>query len=712
MPLLMLHSVTVRTLVLAACGWLVAADASALSLGRVRGAALVGRMLEVTVPVTLEGTEGEPCAEAEVFYGEQKMARASARWEPGPDRQGVVRIQSSVPVDEPVVTIYLRVGCGQSVSRRFVLLAEVPPVNEPSSPYVGTVPPARQALPRSAEAPAPRPAPAPRRVSPATSESAEPSAPPPRSPAQRATAAAGAPPAAPARGPRKPVASAPPADHLKIDLLDLTSERNPTLRLSQELQLPAQPDPQARLNAAALWAALQRSPEDILQDTRRQQALERDLQALRAQTQQNAAAVGEMRAQVEKARSERQQVSLLALAGVAVLAALAALMGWLWWRARRLENVRRWFEMPHEPEPAVTAPQQPAARAPAVTPPAPVAAAPVALGPAAAAAIASVTSSGFGSLSSDFHVSQGGTVRMVGVQELIDVHDKADFFFALGQHDQAIAILESHVHDQVETSALAWMDLLEQYHKLDRRADYERLRSEFRQRFAVQVPDFDHFDQPTSSLENYGRALSRIVALWPSKRVLNVIEESIFRKPGLPGAEPFSLEAYRELVLLYHIAKDVAPEDDSVSAPLEYRATDFPATSLQPLNTLDIVERTVATRPQALAAEPPAVSKPEPDAKLELDAKPATERTGTPPHAVPPEEATVVMGQPDFDLDMDLGEERDRLMVPPSSPRIGLDIDLDAPEQAPQRELPPLDFDTSEFDGWNTQDPGEPPPRR
>ncbi|NML45660.1 hypothetical protein HHL11_18070 [Ramlibacter sp. G-1-2-2] len=701
----MLHSVTVRTLVLAACGWLVAADASALSLGRVRGAALVGRMLEVTVPVTLEGTEGEPCADAEVFYGEQKMARASARWEPGPDRQGVVRIQSSVPVDEPVVTIYLRVGCGQSVSRRFVLLAEVPPVNEPSSPYVGSVPSARPQLPRSAEAPAPRPAPAPRSASPATSESAEPSAPPPRSSAQRATAAAGAPPAPPARGPRKPVASAPPADRLKIDLLDLTSERNPTLRLSQELQVPAQADPQARLNAAALWAALQRSPEDILQDARRQQALERDLQALRAQTQQNAAAVGEMRAQVEKARSERRQVSLLALAGVAVLAVLAALMGGLWWRARRLENVRRWFEMPHEA--ASTAPQPPAPAAPAATVPTPAAAAPVALGPAAAAAIASVTSSGFGSLPSDFHVSQGGTVRMVGVQELIDVHDKADFFFALGQHDQAIAILESHVHDQVETSALAWMDLLEQYHKLDRRADYERLRSEFRQRFAVQVPDFDHFDQPTSSLENYGRALSRIVALWPSKRVLNVIEESIFRKPGLPGAEPFSLEAYRELVLLYHIAKDVAPEDDSVSAPLEYRATDFPATSLQPLNTLDTVERTVLTRPQALAAEPPAAAKPALDAKPE----PEPERTGTPPHAVPPEEATVVMGQPDFDLDMDLGEDRDHLMVPPSSPRIGLDIDLDSPEQAP-RELPPLDFDTSEFDGWNTQDPGEPPPRR
>jgi hypothetical protein len=327
------------------------------------------------------------------------------------------------------------------------------------------------------------------------------------------------------------------------------------------------------------------------------------------------------------------------------------------------------------------------------------AAVPVPVGTAAAAAIAQASPSGWGTLpAAEFQASQGGTVRTVGVQELIDVHDKADFFFALGQHDQAISILESHVHDQVETSALAWMDLLEQYHKLDRRADYDRLRSEFRQRFAVQVPDFEHFDQPTSSLENYGRALSRIVALWPSKRVLAVIEESIFRKPGLPGAEPFSLEAYRELVLLYHIAKDVAPDDDSTRTPLEYRATDFPATSLQPLNTLDAPERTVAMRAQPAPAPAPA----------------------EPPQAVPPQEATVVMGRQDVDLDIGPEPERepeparDRLMIPPSSPRIGLDIDLDAPPPAEgegPRELPPLDFDTSQYDQWNTQDPTEPPRR-
>jgi hypothetical protein len=270
----------------------------------------------------------------------------------------------------------------------------------------------------------------------------------------------------------------------------------------------------------------------------------------------------------------------------------------------------------------------------------------------------------------EFQPSQGGTVRMVGVQELIDVADKADFFLSIGQPEQAIATLESHVHDQVETSALAWMDLLELYHRCDLRAEFERLRAEFIQRFTAEVPDFEHFNQPTSSLENYGRALSRIVALWPSRRVLNVIEESIFRKPGLPGAEAFSLEAYRELVLLYNIALDVAPPDDSLGMNLDYRPTDFPSTSLQPLSSLD-AERPMS-RPDMLAPE-----------------------------------GTAVMATPLLQADTDAPDDKERLMIPPSSHRVGLDIDLGEPEPDPSapRELPPLDFDTSMFDGPLTEDP-------
>ena len=358
--------------------------------------------------------------------------------------------------------------------------------------------------------------------------------------------------------------------------------------------------------------ASHRASEPSMDDAARLRGLENELATLRELTARNAAEVAELKAQVQQAQGDRRLANGVALALSAALAAVLAVLGWRWYRARRLEGVGRWFEenrdaaeVPATPE-ETPVPPQPRAAPAAV----PVPAAAPARAPAGSRSPASSRVPG-----DELHPKRGGALRTVGVQELIDVHDKSDFFLSIGETEQAIAALEAHVHDQVETGALAWMDLLELYHSLGRRAEFERLRAEFRHRFAARVPDFEHFDQPSASLESYGRALSRIVALWPSRRVLDVIEESIFRKPDQAGAEPFTLEAYRELVLLYHVARDMA-EEEAVSRPLA--ATGFSETSLQPLNVLD--------RP----AEPPLT-------------------------------------------------ERERLMIPPPSARLGVDIDLDAP---------------------------------
>ncbi len=193
-----------------------------------------------------------------------------------------------------------------------------------------------------------------------------------------------------------------------------------------------------------------------------------------------------------------------------------------------------------------------------------------------------------------------------------------------------------------------WLDLLKLYHDTSRRVDYDRLRAEFRQHFTADVPLFDEFDQPSPGLEHYERALSRIVALWPSRAVLEVIEESLFRKPG-NGDDAFSLEAYRELMLLYHIVSEVAPEDGDSG----FRPTRFPHTKLQPLS--------------AKALNP--------------------------------------LNEDDTFVENIL--QQDMLLIPPSSTRLGLDIDLGEIDEPP-RELPPLelDFDTGFFDDAGpTKDP-------
>jgi hypothetical protein len=581
----MFQKVTWRPLALAACAWLLACEAGALTLGRPRGAVLIGRPLEVTIPVTVDpGDTGGPCASAELFHGENRVGRApSVRWEPGPDTEGLLRVLSSVPVDEPVVTLYLRVGCGQSATRRFVLLPELPPDPEPQRP-AAPVQPRATARPSPLRAAAPGPA----ADAPGALAAAAPT--PARQPAPRAH--------------RKEVA--PPQGRLKLEPLDLGREREPTLRLSSELATQPNTDPQKRDALAAVWQAIRKDPDQAAREALRLQDVERELGSLRELTRQNAVAVQEMRLQVAHAHEGRRAASQLVLVLAGVLVAVAGWLAWRWHRARQLERVGRWFETHGQPIERATQPPAdtaPAAEAMAPAPPIerpPVPALSTAPVPMPTAGPVSDWGGGYG-----FNpTTRGGALRMVGVEELIDVHEKADFFLSIGETGQAVAVLEAHVHGPVETGALAWMDLLELYHSLGRRPEYDRLRADFRERFTAEVPEFDRFDQAGAPLEDYPRALSRIVALWPSPRVLDVIDESIFRKPGLPGAEAFSLEAYRELVLLYHIAQEVAPAARVTQGGPEGVPTGFPPTSLQPLDALDWSEFAAGERDQLLI--PPA----------------------------------------------------------------------------------------------------------
>lgn len=636
----MLHPVTVRVLAIAACGWLLAGEASALTLGRASGAALIGRPLELVIPVTLDASDTQgPCAGADLFYGEERVRAPIVRWEPGIGTQGVLRVTSTAPVDEPMVTLYLRVGCAQSSTRRFVLLAEPPAEVQP--PVTAPAPAANQSpstSPRRATAPAGRRAAAPR-VAAADPERERPATPATPAPARAAPAPQSSARSTRQRAPRQDTASAQP--RLKLEPLDLSIDQDPTLRLTTELATQVAADPRERQAAAALWQMLQKSPDQVVQEGLRLQAAERELGSLREATRRDAAALAELRGHVERAQDGRRTATLLVLGLAAVLAALLAWLGWRWHRVRQLERVGQWFDVHGEAvlrSEAATAPglAVPLAGVAATGPAARVASAPTPMPPATPSAA-----------SEDFQASRG-SLRLVSVEELIDVHDKVDFFLSIGEAEQAIGLLESHVHDHVETGALAWMELLELYHSLGRRAEYGRLRGEFRQRFAVQVPDFDHFDQPGASLESYSRALSRIVALWPSRRVLEVIEEAIFRKPGVPGAEPFSLEAYRELVLLYHVASEMAPAPKPAAPGAAGPAADFPETSLQPLGAVD----------------------------------------GPGPAPA----------------------DRERLMIPPASPRLGVDIDLEELPD-PGTEQAALDFDVSAYDGDVTDITDAQPPR-
>jgi pilus assembly protein FimV len=670
-PLLKLrHTIIGGVLLLAAIG------SSALTLGRPRGAVIIGQSLNVVIPVRTDSGEdaATQCYEADVFHADTRVdgSRISVTVEPGAMAQEFnVRVRSATVIDEPVISIYLRAGCLQRTTRRYVLLADVaaeviapltlPSITRQPDANAVRVPSTPAAAVPGATAGAGTSTPAQARAAArirareAAANDAAPTA-PTRAAAERAAAAgnAASPTAAAASKPARPAAAPAPApvresvvrrknegskSRLKLDPLDLLVEVDPVLRSSSELITPPSDNPQVRAEAAALWRALNAQPLDILRDAQRLQGLEADVKALRDVTSKNQASLSELNVRLQKAEGERYANGLVYALAALVLAALG-LAGFFWWRTRGTDATGdvwwrgrgRDFEADEDPRERM---------APAAAPVKPLTEVDVDLGmdenlfaslksrtvaqPATTPPPRFVRAM---SEHSDFASSLPGMSRAVNAEELFDIQQQADFFVSLGQHDQAIEVLKNHISDNVETSALAYLDLLKIYHSLDRREEYDVLRDDFNRVFNAQVPLFDSYSDDSNGLESYHTAMSRIEALWPSAKVLEIIEESIFRKPGTGDGEAFDLEAYRELLLLYAMAKDVVDRhadyaEYELSGPSSIpadsdggsqfgRTSKFSATNIQPLSA--------AQYPDPGAGEPlPDIPLPKPSPRLGLD---------------------------------------------------------------------------------------------
>jgi hypothetical protein len=602
-----------------------AASSLAVSLGRVRGATLVGHPLDVTLSAQLDGTESlsSVCVAVDVFFGDSQVSPDKVRTASSQGAaagEALIRIRTNSVVDEPVVTLYAREGCLQKNSRKYVLLAEV--MGDNAGPVPSTL--------------------------------------------AQAVVVAGPPPARTAGKPA-PAQARTSRPRLQLDPIDLAAERDPVLRSSPELLTLPSTDARQRAVAAALWQALNAQPQDMMRDSQRLKALESDVAGMLAQGRKTEQAVTQMRGQLEQARQERYSNWLVyALCGGLLLALLAA--GFLWRRDRRhtlrLGHGPWWNKEaddgPQDRPDSFLAEAGPTSR-PAGIP---------ALGgrPSRPAVDLDLDALHFESTRKwpasrpatqvrpaepappgnrpEFLPSLGGLSgmpRIVNAEELFDVQQQADFFLSLGHSDKAVEVLRLHIMDNVETSALVYLDLFDLYHSLGRRGDYEALRKDFHRMFNAQVPAFDDYAMDTHGLEFYVAALTRIESLWPTPKVLDVLEESIFRKPD-SRSEVFSLAAYRELLLLHSIAKKI------IARPVEPQEEAAEPITLMPSPT--------AVLPRATSFSP-------------ANIPPLSAQLQETPPPLPIELAVAVPGT----LSTEMMRARD-LTRPPVSSRLGLDIDL------------------------------------
>ena len=308
-----------------------ALGSSALTLGRARGAAWIGQALELQVPVQLDaGQSGAGlCADAEVFHGEsrQDASRVQVQVEPtGQSDSYNLKITSSTPIDEPVVTVYLRAGCGQKSSRKYVLLADFPP--DPQSQPVRAVPVAPQ-VPTVVTPAAPT-------ESVQTQASAKP---------EPAIAAPMAPPKATAKTPKIAKAAA-PTEVAKEPVHKKQKAPKPAAEPEKPVEPPAvqakstgksrlKLDPVEtlaervkNLETTTTQSSLQ---DDMARDAQKMQQLQTDLRTLLDQAVKNEASLAAMRERLEKAEADRVPVAVV-YGLVALVAICLAALAYLWTR--------------------------------------------------------------------------------------------------------------------------------------------------------------------------------------------------------------------------------------------------------------------------------------------------------------------------------------------------------------------------------------------
>ncbi len=655
------------------CGVLMLCSAmgsSGLTLGRAQGAVFVGQPLDLRVQVQFDNAEDAQaaCLDAEVFYGDTPLesAKITVALEPAAAASTLgptVRVTSPALVNEPIVTVNFRVGCQQKLSKRYTVFPEVAAsVVEPLAPKAASRSAATQATLAAVPAPSVRTATTPARASAPQQAAAER---PTAKPVQRQPEAA-PPPAAPA-APFKPAAKASGKSRLRLDTLDLLIDRDPVLQATTELLTLPQENPAVRAEAAALWRTLNTSPEELLLQDTKAKAFEKDLKSLYTVTAQNQQSLMDLVAKVERAETERYANGLVyTLVGLLLISLLV--LAWVWRRARAT-SPSHWRDGLESGDslmaelvksPAVSRPRAPSTAAthgptapevrssglspldfdlsdlgPGPQPSAPAArtqspfsdSVPVSLDtvPRPLSALAAAQAVG-----RDFSHSTSGGLRTVDSTELLDVRKQASFFMSLGDVEQAIDVLISHVAQVGESSPLVCLDLLKIYYKEGREPEYEALRHEFNNWFTGRVPVIDNFANEGRGLEKYPNVLDQIVALWPDPRVLEYIENCTYHHSSDEYEPHFDLLAYRELLLLHGIAKRIVrmTDDGPDAAPLVRIAARAPSGDSPDMGgSADVAHRVGAQHRGAWKSNPVPVPK---SKQKERDPQADVETRGTP----------------------------------------------------------------------------------
>ncbi len=591
----------------------------AVGFGRLVNATTLGQSLDVAVALSADATEQitPECVAADVVIGDSVLPRPAVRVRlepPAAHGTRLLRVTTSVRIDEPIVNITVSVACPLRVSRQFVVFVDPPLSAAEQAVAVAVDPPA--AAPASVTAAAvnatPEPVTARSAADLARPDAAAPSPEPPVTRPPRRTARPSAAKAASSKAQfaRRSQAAARKA---RRGVSTEARARSATLRLELERATgPAPAAPRVAAATAALQpvafvptavAASAAAPSDAERAAEGQrvaiEALRQRIHQLQVDSDASGQSVAQLQARLQAAEASGSAGWFWyawAAAGAALLLwiglligrrSAAARPGTRWWSAEAAARV---------PSPAVGASAASAfiANAGAPSPDGteasddPPATDPIPLmvtEPLPLSALRRV-SPGFGDtvacVGTALAAAPPPTARL-SADELIDLDQQSAFFVALGQDDAAIDLLHAFLRGNGGASPLPYLKLLEIHRRRGEPEAHEKIRECHAQRFGVSAPGWD--DASGSALANHAELLQQIESVWADPgQAMSLIESVLVGSD--PSAASFDLPTFGDLQFLYQLARCVRELDGPTQASVDL---------LLPLSSEDQAHSVLAT---------------------------------------------------------------------------------------------------------------------
>ncbi len=597
---------------------LTCSGAMAMGFARTVTQSTLGQPLNFVATIALEPDEtlSRDCLSAEVIAGDARVPPPNVHVSIGAVRdagQREVRVSTASPIDEPVVTVELSIGCTSRMARRFVVFIDPPSLQLAQTPAVDSadLDAPRVATQTAALADLARHSDASRRA--ASGADGAPDAPRSRHAAARAVQAprlaAGGTPAATSgsrthvasgkrRGSHLAAASSRGGSHLQLDA--------PRLLAAGAPPVPS-PGSTAAAEALAASAAAAKNGSIVLPPIERATTalvvppgtpasasspehdrmvlLEAGLASLREDSAATKKAMGVLQSKLRDAEDARYANGLVyALAGISFF--LGLLVAALLWIRPRQRRQARWFDAAAERHARATrsAERQEAVdpgptiklnpgRAPAPdldridivadfapsttafsppTQPAGIGGLEVTtvLGPQFARAMLPPSANA----GADELAKRSGDLSM---EELIDLEQQAEFFVVLGQDEAAMSLLDNYMRSDGGKSPLPYLQLLEIHQRRADQSAYESVRHAFNLRFKANAPEWSsdlHFGR---ALVDYPQTIARLQSLWATPlSAMQALDALLFRRHAVD--DTFDFPAYRELLFLYSIARELS----------------------------------------------------------------------------------------------------------------------------------------------------------